>query len=561
MPAGRSAKSLMGKEIANHLKGTRISAHLLDIRDRFGAGDGYLKALATAALRGGHKFEGKDVFTAIRDRLHEHANDPGFAAGDPLENPEGYKKRAGELATGFNWHRMQDALQLDQYVHSHIRGLAKNPHGGDFLRKAHEHISKGTGLGQGLLHSIRGAAKQWTGPNSGLGASGRQVSEENIRKSVERLARLEGYKEGLTARAAKKLTETRPTHGYKGTKPVEEIDTLNWLPGKGAAYTSRDGRVTVNKGLDAEQYHKPESEVVKFALTLNSLFGKKSAAPPVGPDGIAFGGSPGSQHEPAHPANLERQAVAQQLHSLGVIDLHDVTKKDFNHQKVHKYVTHLRNTIRGNPGDPLSAHYLDHLQANATRTHTAKTLQEALAPAVNYTASRVFPDRPDLHPVKKRDLGLPPSDPDLDLADPAHHADQQTVLAHHKESQSEPFHVMSLDQAAESRKVADDTPIKVDLPKKVAKAPIQKEKDKGRLTERDNRGFAALQDAQDRSVPQEGWVEHLKAAGFNNRDAQAVVKKFLTKSKGKKPLPDLRPLKLSAAELAQKYNKVRSALQ
>jgi len=554
--AGRPAKNLMGKDISDVLKGTRLAAHLLDIRDRFGESDSHLKSLATAALRGATRIEGRDVFTAIRARLHDHSQDKALAAGDPHSDPEEYSKRAKDLATGFNWHRMGDALQLDEFVADHIKSLTKDPTKGTHLRSAHDLISKGDHpVGQFLVSSLQNAAKGWTGSNSALGARAKQLTPDFLKASVERLARRESYKEGLHEKAARKLVETRPSRGFKKGGAVDEVDTLNWLPGSGPAYSmSTTGRERVKSGLDAEQYER-EEKALKYALGLTSAMnavglGRRPAAQPIGPDGVAFSGEPGSQHSPTHPSNLERQAVALQLHGLGVIDLHDHNQKTLNHSKVDQYTGFIRNHVRSNVNDLLSQHYLKGLGTEAGKTHTARSIQETLSPLVNWAASRHgLGDRPDLFQPQEH----------LPIAEEIPDENHPTETAGETEVKKSPFKVPVdvLSQAALNRKPVDDTPLPV-VTGRVPKAPATKLKAALKLKGRDENGFGLLQGLKDNGVGEEGWVDHLVKSGLNKRSAEAVKKKFLTR----KNIPDLRPLRLNKqSESAVRYNKALKRLR
>jgi hypothetical protein len=433
---------LTGRDVAGHLKGTRLAAILTEIRDRFGNGDSKLRELATRALSGrlkANEHSDRDVYVAIRDRLADHAASPSYSDLDPLQRGEGYAKQADDIARSINWHRLSDSLQFDQYLRDHVTSMASDKlrQNGTVFRTARDLFLHGKADAKKVADfwaSVENMARQQVGPNSALGLRSRP-SREQLENSLERIARLEEYRESLAERGKRQLKETRPSANDKAPKgAVDTVDTMNWLPGSGPAYDWRKGKSgsapAVRRNLDAEQYTRDE-QAQKYALDVSEALGNLAMAPfaiasasadlagragralasaakglkgksvsPKGPDGIAFSGAAGSGEDAAHPANLERQAVGINLHNLGLLDLNDRSKEEENGRKIGEYVDHLRNHFRSNlkaggSGEPLTQHYLDQLKQSATEPRTAMSLAGSLAPLVKWAATRHFSESID----------------------------------------------------------------------------------------------------------------------------------------------------------------------
>lgn len=195
----------VNKDLFQGLSGTRLAVVLHEIKDRFGKHDPVIKALAAEGLSPSKGFAGgNDVYTQIRDRLLEHAT--GRAGARTVErdhtspDPD-LRKRADQLARGYNWHRVGAGLMLDQAVAKFITSIAK-----DNLKSRNEHLRAAHNLfGIGSEDRIgsdprkaksreafHAAIRDYLGKEAGkLGLSAKDINEQMILRSMRRVAQAE----------------------------------------------------------------------------------------------------------------------------------------------------------------------------------------------------------------------------------------------------------------------------------------------------------------------------------------------------------------------------------
>jgi hypothetical protein len=425
-------KDLLGDSVAEHLKGTRLAAHLLQIRDRFGAGDPLLKRLATKALAGhihADQKEQSDIFNAIGDRLAQHEESNYYARHDPYMKPEhrgsskgdeGYKTAARDLAEGINWHRVGHAVQLDKLLSDHIQSLVPQEHqakGQTF--KVAQHWLKDNRFKNELLNLV----KNQTGTKSGIGLPSEYANEDKIRDSIERLNRREEYRRDLDERGRKQVKETRQSV-LQQKKPtiqpqVSAVDTLNWLPGSGPAwshkFTPKGVKKSVSKDLDAEQY-KTKKDKVMYAL-LGRLFKKSTPEPipevphqPV--EGVSAHGYNSQDPNVLKTARGERQAV------MSFLNENKIPHTEFNNymQKIREQYHSPYEVV--DESYPRLKFYKDYIKSTQGANREPEHIKQALEPLLEHHAISTFghlpPPLPTEHfPIEQRRLdaeaALPPA--------------------------------------------------------------------------------------------------------------------------------------------------------
>lgn len=306
------AADLMRKAISPSLRGTRLAAHLIEIRDRFGATDETLRGLVTTALKGGRVSDGKDVFTHIRDRLLVHAlpdygrfgvHTPRMDDLDPAGLPVDYQKRAKELATSYNWHRVSHSLDVQDAVADYLDTISSDRIKGRHYRAAHRiygdsrpstatadpatltprqnrpkaanHDAFWAGLRAHVQRTV-GNAKGYANVPAAL------RSDAFLENALTRLANAEEYREELAARGPKR--ELLRTRGHFISPKATGVDYLSWLPGAGSAWAWKTPETqgvgggktlvaTAKKSsiLSPEQYQH-YGEVLKYGV-LGSVLG------------------------------------------------------------------------------------------------------------------------------------------------------------------------------------------------------------------------------------------------------------------------------------------------
>jgi uncharacterized protein (TIGR02996 family) len=206
----------VNKDLFQGLSGTRLAVVLHEIRDRFGNHDPVIRALADEGLNPGKGFADRktpgskvdkpaaDVYTRIRDRLLEHAT--GRAGARTVErdhtspDPD-LRKRADQLARGYNWHRVAAGLILDQAVAKFITSIAKDHLKGrnEHLRAAHNLFGIGSEDRAGgdprkakSREAFHAAMRDYLGKEaSKLGLVAGDIKEQMILRSMRRVAQAE----------------------------------------------------------------------------------------------------------------------------------------------------------------------------------------------------------------------------------------------------------------------------------------------------------------------------------------------------------------------------------
>lgn len=540
MPTPYQPKDLMGDHVHDMLKGTRLAAHLSEIRDRFGANDQTLKTLAERALRGKMftDLDSKgDIFTAIRDRLSQHANKQ--VAGDPS-----YTQQAKALSTGLNWHRVGDALQMDQLVKGFIDRSVSDNLKGRHLRAAHKlfgkdswkrpHDPKWADFRNGLWNEV----KNQVGMDKSLGLKDEHLSWDKIEASIERLSRMEQYREDLATRNRKRgdnktLVETRPSVTDRVPAKVDSTDTMNWLAGSGPAYDATKKGIRVRKDTDAEQYELDEL-VAKYGV-MNSLFGKKAVAEPAGPDGIAFKGGAGSAVDPVHPANLERQAVGINLDNLGVTDSRssDPNERKRAAETAAQYTDAIRDHWQktfspSGSSDPHTQQYMNTLSAGGV--HTARTLASGLAPLVKKFATE-FGHYKSRNPTGSKEEYLPfaeevdAPEPTVDLSDSSTSDEPAPAPTPTKKVKSK----VAVDPVAEAalKRTATDETLPISSPSKVTTESGKKVSSLLSLAAKLKARSAAMETLvglEAEGVPESEWAARIVSRGkLDKRTAASLI--------------------------------------
>jgi hypothetical protein len=277
-PPKLKASDLVHKSIDASLHGSRLAAHLIEVRDRFGASDPALRKMATDALARLDRtdYKGRDPFTAIRDRLLVHGNearDNLHSDRDPQKNPIEYRDRARELATSYNWHRVGHALHVQDAVAEYLDKVAKDHIKGSHHRAAYEIFGRehpeGTpladdqgrrqgGLREAFWAGLREHVNRRVGTHKDayVNTPAAARTDAFLQDAMARLANQEGMRADLTGRGRKQLLESR---GPLASEKAAGADYLPWLPGGGAAWRTDGGAkagVRVNPGLSPEQYAK-----------------------------------------------------------------------------------------------------------------------------------------------------------------------------------------------------------------------------------------------------------------------------------------------------------------
>jgi hypothetical protein len=285
-PGGVPWLNTSGKEFKPHktnatlfdsLAGSRLAIVLHEIRDKFGDHDPQLAAMADKALKGtGDIGRGNDTYVKIRDRLLEHEagrlaprslKSTGTGKADPA-----WAKRAGDLARGYNWHRVGAGLVVDSLVKEYINGIAKDhlKDRNEQLRAAHNLFGIGSeernrdpykheAFMKGLRAHIHAKAK---GAESTYGLSAADYNDDMLKRSMRRLAQAEEhiYGKGVQKPPGAPL---EATGGLKQAGPKAKVSAVD--PAK-TAWTGTPGKVRVRPGVPSGQYKRAAyvANILKF---------------------------------------------------------------------------------------------------------------------------------------------------------------------------------------------------------------------------------------------------------------------------------------------------------
>ena len=393
--------SFAGNKVWAPLRGSRLGYLLAEIKSDFGSRDSTLKDLVDKALAGQTKGnrDGEDVFTAIRDRLKLHAKlmppavpNVGATAGVNAENSR-RRERARDIVNSYNWHRMADAVQLDELVKKYIDSVAKDHIKDRAAREAARRFSS-TGNYKRNPQAFDAARNDsttylgafWKGLRGyvnknmpGLGAYQKNYSDEMMDRSLRRLALIEEQNEDV------KNTKSyyhKPRPSESGANEVHWKDYLSWLPaGESSAKGLGSGPKT-----NVEQYARIYASALpeKYGLfdKIGSLFGSKEEQPQL--NGIRFRSHPNGKYDAdnATAAIQEIDALKLALEQTGVI------KPQAKDESNQEYTNRANATL---------ASYLPAVRGHAhADTH-------GLGSWYNKTADkmRVVPEGQDIHEIEK----------------------------------------------------------------------------------------------------------------------------------------------------------------
>lgn len=236
--------------IAEHLRGTRLAMHLLQLRREF-ARDPELHARLTAALL---------------DRGLGPVSVEGQSA--PLRNAEGNWKRIGELlkqaghpwGTAYNWHRIGESLAVDNLVREFVQGAVKVRDPKKLYATTLKHFDPATG--SAASHNTKPGEKTrmggqmqafWDALRQHVGSKLRGVYHASHYNdaALARSLRRQAYREQDAAEVAGRVPKVGPESVRPLVVPKPPVvkpktssaaDYLGFLPGFGSAERYRRGK-------------------------------------------------------------------------------------------------------------------------------------------------------------------------------------------------------------------------------------------------------------------------------------------------------------------------------
>jgi hypothetical protein len=221
--------ALRGRNVADQIHGTRFAYHLRQIERELGTYHPVLRDLARTALSGKARYrDGTNVFARIGEELKRFAEHPakngvGLVEG-AVEAHDARRARAKQFATGYNWHRAADSLELDAFLHDYITAKLRPEQRDDprrylkFLEGYNlSHGQAGTphkyGLDKQYAAFWSGArrlfADKMKGTNSAVNTRDPRAADHLIQRSLARLAYREGERHTLARAAAAGLRSKR----------------------------------------------------------------------------------------------------------------------------------------------------------------------------------------------------------------------------------------------------------------------------------------------------------------------------------------------------------------